>query len=197
MRLMVATRGRICLFMAWLDIGGVMLRWGVMLAAAALLSGCVSDGIGTDYAAIVQKVGPPRAGQSRIVVLQEKRQGLSMALCACDMNLDGSPIGKVTVGTYVYADRPAGRHQLMASETLFPGKTRREFSTQPGRTYYFLVRSSPRHDTVTGGAVIGCLTGILVTSVATAESENPGPAVLLPLDESAAKVTLAELQLVD
>lgn len=172
-----------------------MLRRGVMLACAALLSGCVSDSVGNDYASISQKVGPPRAGQSRIVVLQEKRQGLSMALCACDMKLDGSEIGKVTVGTYAYADRPAGRHRLTASETLFPGDTIREFTTQSGRTHYFLIRSSERHDAVaTGGAVLG-LTGMLVATVATSEKENQGPAELLVLEESAAKIALADLQL--
>ena len=49
--------------------------------------------------------------------------------CACDVKLDGSPIGKVIVGTYAYADLPAGRHQLVATETLFPGETKHDFST--------------------------------------------------------------------
>ena len=172
-----------------------MFRRGVVLTATMLLLGCASDGVGTDYAAIAQKVGPPRAGQSRIVVLQEKRKGLSVALCACDMQLDGNPIGKVLVGTYVYADRPAGRHQLVASETLFPGETKRDFATVSGRTYYFLVRSSERHDTLMGGAIVGGLAGVLVTSVATSGNDNPGPAELVPLDEPTARTALAELQL--
>ncbi len=171
--------------------------WRGMLACAvaALLSGCVSDQVGTDYAAIAQKVGPPRPGQSRVVVLQEKRQGLSMALCACDMKLDGEPIGKVIVGTYAYADRPAGRHQLVASEALFPGDTKRDFVTESGRTYYFLIRSSQRHDAVTGGALAGGLIGIVAASAVTSGSENAGPAELFPLDEPTAKTTLAELHL--
>src|SRR5437868_3754291 len=128
-------------------VGDVMFWRGMLLCVvAASLSGCVSDQVGTDYASIAQKVGPPKPGQSRIVVLQEKRNGLSMALCACEMKLDGEPIGKVIVGTYVYADRPAGRHQLVASEALFPGETARDFATVSGRTYYFLIRSSERHD---------------------------------------------------
>ena len=87
-----------------------MFRRGVVWAVAAMiLSGCVSDQVGTDYATVVQKVGPPKAGLSRIVVLQEKRNGLSMAICACDMKLDGESIGKVMVGRYAYADVPAGR----------------------------------------------------------------------------------------
>jgi hypothetical protein len=69
-------------------------RCVILMTGALLLTGCVSDGVGTDYAAISQKVGPPKPGQSRIVVLQQKREGLSMALCACDVKLDGSPIGK-------------------------------------------------------------------------------------------------------
>jgi hypothetical protein len=85
-----------------------MFRRGVLLLGAVLLSGCVTDQAGTDYASVLQKIGPPKAGHSRVVVLQEKRKGLSMALCACDMKLDGEPIGKVIVGTYAYADRPAG-----------------------------------------------------------------------------------------
>jgi hypothetical protein len=175
-----------------------MFRGGVaLLASALLLPGCVSDGVGTDYAAIAQKVGPPKPGQSRIVVLQEKQKGLSMAFCACALKLDGSPIGKVIAGTYVYADRPAGRHQLLADESMFPGETKRDFTAEPGRTYFFLVKSSERHDSVTGMTVLGGLAGALVASAATAGSDNPGPAELFPLDEAAARTTLVELRLAD
>jgi hypothetical protein len=172
-----------------------MLRWVVLFAISAVLSGCVSDGVGTDFASVAQKVGSPKAGQSRVVVFQEKRQGLSIALCACQIAIDGNPAGKVTAGTYVYADRPAGRHQLVVTESLFPGETRREFTTVPGRTYYFLVRTSERHDTMTGGAVVGGLAGMLVTAVATSDKEAQGPAQLIPLDEPNAKTALAELEL--
>ena len=118
-----------------------------------------------------------------------------MALCAYDMKLDGEPIGKVIVGTYVYADRPAGRHQLIASKSLFPGDTKRDFATKSGRTYYFLIRSSQRHDAVTGGALAGGLIGMAAASVVTSGSDNAGPAELFPLDEPTAKTTLTELQL--
>jgi hypothetical protein len=113
-----------------------------LLSVALLLSGCVTAKVGTDYASISQKIGPPKPGQSRVVVLQKKRDGLSMAICACEVRVDGSPMGKVLVGTYAYADLPAGPHQLVASETLFPGETRRDFTTASGRTYFFLVKSS-------------------------------------------------------
>jgi hypothetical protein len=177
-------------------LGAFMFGRGLILVTAALLLvGCVSDGVGTNYVAISQKMGPPKPGQSRIVVFQKKREGLSLALCACDVRLDGSPIGKVTVGTYAYADRPAGRHQLVASEILFPGETKRDFSTEPGRIYFFLVTSSARRDSVTGVSMVAGLAGALVASAATAGSDNTGPAEFIPLDEPTARTTLAELQL--
>ena len=82
-------------------------------------------------------------------------------------------------------------------ETLFPGETKRDFSTESGRTYFFLVKSSARHDSVTGVTMVAGLAGALVASAATADSDNPGPAEFVPLDESTARTTLAELQLAE
>jgi Protein of unknown function (DUF2846) len=158
------------------------------------LTGCMTQS-GTDYATVAQKVGPPKPGHSRVLVLQEQRKGLSMAFCQCDMKVDGAPMGKVAPGTYVYADVPAGRHELTANEVLFPGETRREFVTQAGRTYYFVMKTSERHDAVTGGALIGGIVGAVAVSAVSSGSQNTGPVDLFALDESAAKATLAELQL--
>lgn len=171
-------------------------RGMVLLAAAMLLSGCMTQGAGSEYAAVVQKIGPPRPGHSRVVVLQEKRRGLSMEHCACEMKLDGQPMGKVIYGSYAYADRPAGRHQLVASELMFPGETAREFTTESGRTYYFLIRSSERHNAVNASAIMGGIVGVVAASVVTSGSQNTGPADLFPIDEAAARTTLADLQLV-
>jgi hypothetical protein len=83
----------------------------------------------------------------------------------------------------------------VASEVLFPGDTTRDFATESGRTYFFLIRSSERHDAVTGVTMVAGLAGALVASAASAGSANPGPADFFPLDESTARMTLAELQL--
>ena len=89
-----------------------MFRRGVLLLGAVLLSGCVTDQAGTDYASVLQKIGPPKAGHSRVVVLQEKRKGLSMALCACDMSSmvsrsarSSSALTPMPIGRQVPADR--------------------------------------------------------------------------------------------
>lgn len=173
-----------------------MFRRGVaLLATATLLSGCMTHGAGSEYAVVAQKIGPPKPGHSRVVVLQGKRHGVSMAHCACEMKLDGQPMGKVIYGSYAYADRPAGRHQLVASELMFPGETTREFNTESGRTYYFLIKSSERHDVVTGGAIFGGVLGVVAASVVTSGSQNTGPADLFPMDEATAKTALADLLL--
>jgi hypothetical protein len=106
-------------------------------------------------------------------------------------------MGKLMVGTYAYADLPAGPHQLVASETLFPGDTKRDFTTAPGRTYFFLVKSSARRDSMTGMSILGGLAGVAVAAVATSGDPNQGPGEFIPLDEPTARTMLAELQLVD
>ncbi|MCK1384621.1 DUF2846 domain-containing protein [Bradyrhizobium sp. 21] len=172
-----------------------MLRWGALLfVVGAMLTGCVSDQVGTDFASVSKKVGPPRPGQARIVLLQDKRNGLSMAFCACEVQLDGAPLGKVLAGKYAYADRPAGRHEVLVTELMFPGDTKREVVMEAGRTHFYLIKSSARHDATTGGAVLGGLAGLAVVSVATAGEANPGPAELVALDEATARTKLAELQ---
>lgn len=179
-----------------------MGAWGVMFwrgvawsVAAVLLSGCMTERTGFDYSAVTQKIGAPRAGHSRIVVLQEKNNSLGATVC--DVKLDGSPVGRLKIGTYVYADLPAGRHQLLATEAMFPGESRRDITTQAGRTYFFLARPSERHNAVTGMALAGGLAGMLVASAVTSGSDNPGPVDFFPLEESAARVTIAGLQLAE
>ncbi len=175
-----------------------MLRPGVLLlAVGAVLTGCVSDRVGTDFASASQKIGPPRAGHSRVVFLQDKRSGLSMAFCACEVKVDGASLGKVLAGKYAFVDRPSGRHDVLVTELMFPGDTKREIVMESGRTHFYLIKSSARHDAATGGAILGGLAGLAVVSVATAGDTNPGPAELVALDEATARTKLAELQTVD
>src|SRR5258706_10052328 len=128
------------------------------LIVAGLLSGCMSDRTGFDYAAISQKIGPPKPGQSRIVVLSEKGNNFSAA--GCNLAVDGNASGAVNPGTYVYVDRPAGRHELVATQALFPGDTKREITTAAGRTHFFLVNNTSRGDTLKGGPMIAAPGGM-------------------------------------
>jgi hypothetical protein len=175
---------------------GMMLGRGVaMCVAAVFLSGCASERTGFDYAGVVQKLGPPRPGQSRIVLLQEKASGLTATIS--DVKLDGRPMGILKAGTYIYADRPAGRHQLLATETLFPGESKHDIKTESGRTYFFLAKTSERHNTVTGATIVGGLAGMVAASVVTSGNDSTGPVDFVSLDEAAARTMLAEMQLAE
>jgi Protein of unknown function (DUF2846) len=170
---------------------------GVALSLAVVLLGCAGERTGADYTGLVQNVGPPRPGQSRIVLLSEKSKGLGLDAVVCDVKLDDSPASRLKPGTYVYVDRPAGRHQLVATQTLFPGETKRDITTQSGRTYFFLAKASERANTLTGMTLAGGLAGMLVASAATSGSDNLGPVDLFPLDEATARTTIAELRLAE
>ena len=171
-----------------------MFRWGVVWAVLALvLSGCASQRTGTDYLAISQKMGPPRPGQSRIVVMSVK----TLVGAGCDLSVDGNEVGKVKPGTYIYADRPAGRHLLLATQTLFPGDTKRDITTESGRTYFFQIKNSDRTNAMVGFTMLGGLVGMGIAAAATSGNENPGPVDFIPLDEATAQTTLESLQLSD
>lgn len=162
--------------------------------AAVLLSGCVTERGGVDYAAMVQKVGPPPAGQARIVVLREKGYA-GIVDQGWDVRLDGGPLTDLKTGTYVYADRPAGSHQLSATASMFPGVSQYDVAASSGRTYFFLARPSARAKTLHGMSVAGGVAGLLVGSAITSNDANPGPLDFLPLDDQAARTMIAELKL--
>lgn len=172
-----------------------MFRRGLLaLLVAVLLGGCETERNGLDYSAMTQKIGPPSAGRSRIVVLREKGYA-GIADSGWDVKLDGGPMADLKTGTYVYLDRPAGKHQISATAAMFPGVSEREFSTQSGRTYFFLARPSDRAKVLNGMAVGGGIAGLLVGAALTSNNSNPGPLDFFPLEEDAARTTIAELRL--
>jgi hypothetical protein len=148
---------------------------GVVLSLAAVsLLGCASERTGADYAEMTQKISPPRAGQARIVVLREK--GFSgIGDPGWDVKLDGGSLSDLKSGTYVYADRPASVHEVSATATLFPGESKREFTTISGHTYFFLARPSDRAKTLSAMSAADGVAGLLVASAVTSNNSNPGP----------------------
>jgi hypothetical protein len=66
-----------------------------------MLSGCMTtERTGVDYAGVMRSVGPPRAGQARIVVLREKAFG-GIVDAGWNIQLDGAPMSGLKTGTYV------------------------------------------------------------------------------------------------
>jgi hypothetical protein len=173
-----------------------MLLRGVLLAViAVILTGCVT-GSGADYASLSQRIGAPKVGQARIVVFREKafRGALDGGY---DVKLDGESMKPLRTGTYFYADRPAGKHQMTCDVIMFPGATRFDFAVQPGRTYYYVVRPSERADQLMGAQIGAGLVGYAVGAALTSDSANPGPVDLFPVEEAAARAAMSELQLTE
>jgi hypothetical protein len=173
----------------------VWRRVVLVAIAASLCGGCETERSGLDYSATLQKVGPPRAGQARVVVLREKGYG-GIADAAWNVQLDGTPLSSLKTGTYAYLDRPAGHHQLTASEAGFPGATQQDLALQPGQTYFFVARYSKRKSAFAATASTGLL-GLAITTAVTSAYDNPGPLDFFPLEDGAAKVTIAELRLAE
>ena len=101
-----------------------------------------------------------------------------------------------THGTYLYVDRPAGQHQFFAAEPGFPGETHQDIAVQSGRTYFYLARNSDRKNAVIANASTGLL-GYGLTLAMTSAYKNQGPVDFSPVDEAAARTTVAELKLAE
>ena len=171
-------------------------RGAALLISVLLLGGCETQRDGLDYSAIARKVGPPKAGHARIVVLREKGFG-GIVDGAWDVQLDGTPIPGLKTGTFAFADRPNGKHELGATEAAFPGVTRYEITAQSGQTHFFVARISKRKNAMIAatGATGGGILGLVLSTALTSGYDNPGPIDFFPLDEAAARTTIAELKL--
>jgi hypothetical protein len=171
-----------------------MIRRGIAVAVVACaLAGCTSERTGLDFAALSQKVGPPKPGQARVVVMREK--GLGDA--GYNVGLDGAPMSDLKTGTYVYADKPAGHHDLSSTAALFPGETHKDITLVAGRTYFFLAKLSDRAQKLNQMSAAAGLTGLVIGAAITSGDANQGPLEFYPLEETAARTMIVELRLAD
>src|SRR4051794_20951027 len=95
--------------------------------------------------------------------------------------------------------RPNGKLELGATEAAFPGVTRYEVTAQAGRTHFFVARTSKRKNAMiaAAGATGGGILGLALSTALTSGYDNPGPIDFFPLDEAAARTTIAELRLAE
>jgi Protein of unknown function (DUF2846) len=175
---------------------GFRLSSVVALAVALLLSGCVTERAGLDFAAMSRGVGAPKTGRALIVVFREKGYA-GLADEGWEVKLDGELLRGLKTGTYVYADRPAGRHQLTSTAPLFPGETQLDITVAAGRTYFFLAKPSDRAQKLYAMSLAGGLTGLVVGAAMTSGASNPGPLDFFPLEESAVRAALSDLKLAE
>ena len=151
--------------------------------AAALLGACAPTRDGAQFASITQTLGPPKAGQARIVVMRDKGNP-GLVDYGFAVTLDDRPMmgGELRTGTFLYVDAPAGRHE-------------QEIAASPGRTYFFNVVASERSKKLSAAQASGGLVGLGIVMAMTSNDKNPGPIDFVPVDEVAARTAITELRL--
>ena len=131
---------------------------------------------------------------ARIVVFRASEYGGIFDL-GWPVALDGKAMGDIKTGSFTYADRPAGRHQLSVDmASAYPGTpvVKHEFTAAPGRTYYFQARLNERGQGLTAAASVGGLVGYAVVTAATS-GDAKGPVDFVPIDNASPQ--LAELRM--
>jgi Protein of unknown function (DUF2846) len=114
------------------------------------------------------------------------------------IQLDGQTMGDLKTGTFVYLDRPAGRHQL----SFFRGAdlahvSRLDFDVAGGRSYYFRIELNEKGKMVEVGSSMAGVLPLLITSAAAAAVDDRGLFDFIPLDNATAVQAMAELRLAD
>lgn len=169
-------------------------RLMLSLLAAAMVSGCATARDGATLASVAQTMGPPKAGQARIVVYRPPgHSGLFDVAWA--IRLDDRALGKIKTGTFAHVDRPAGRHQLSFISSDFPLPSRFDFDAVAGRTHVFRIEQNDKGRMIAAGSQVAGLAGLLITSAVGQASDDRGTFDFVPIDEATGRQILAELRL--
>jgi hypothetical protein len=169
-----------------------------LLAAVSLLSACASpDRTGATFTALQSRVGQPKPGQGRIVVLRTKAFS-GIIDVGWEVRLDNEPMGDLKTGTFVYRDRPAGTHELTFARAgdLYRA-SRRTVTVVPGRTYYFRLEMNDKGNAVQASATVAGLAGLLIVSAATSAQDDRGLFDFVPVEGRFAQEAMAEVRLAE
>jgi Protein of unknown function (DUF2846) len=170
----------------------------LVLLALTVVTGCAAPArTGATLDALTKNIGTPKAGHARLFVLRDKAfAGIIDA--GWNVHLDGQTMGDLKTGTFVYLDRPAGRHQLtFARGGDLAHVSRLDFDVAGGRTYYFRIELNDKGRMVAAGSSMGGVLPLLVTSAVAAAADDRGLFDFIPLDSATATQAMAELRLAD
>jgi len=162
------------------------------LLLAAALSACAGSTDGSRFLAEARKVPPPKGGLARIYLYPENGPD------NVPIVLDEQLIGEIQAGTYLSREIPAGAHELMSSNSNYPGVTRFRFSVAAGQTYYFRVEPSEgakkRAKVAAWGSVFGSIPAVTAASVeGFRQAGKEGPVYFVQVSEAAAAPRLSDL----
>jgi hypothetical protein len=170
----------------------------LVLLAVTVVTGCAAPArTGATLDALTKNIGAPKAGYARVFVLRDKAFA-GIIDPGWRIQLDGQTMGDLKTGTFVYLDRPAGRHQL----SFFRGGdlahvSRLDFDVAGGRSYYFRIELNEKGKMVEVGSSMAGVLPLLITSAAAAAVDDRGLFDFIPLDNATAVQAMAELRLAD
>ena len=114
---------------------GMLFRFVVVCCLAVELAACAST------SAVESQTKQRDAQLARLYFLREK--GLVGAMGGtgpgAEIKIDGSSVGTVANGTYIFADRPPGRHILSVENRVSMGSFETEVQVDAGQAYYFSI----------------------------------------------------------
>jgi hypothetical protein len=168
----------------------------IVLFAIVVSAGCAPARTGATLDDLNKKVGGPRGGQTRIVVIRPK--DMTLIDSGWKVYLDDAVMGDLKTGTFLYRDRPAGPHKLMfARPGEFARASTQELSASAGRTYVFRLELNGKGQLVNSSAVSAGLAGLLISSAITHAADERGLYDFTLLEGEAAKQALADIHLAE
>lgn len=134
-----------------------------------------------------------KAQHARIYVMWPAKI-LGGAVARQSVLIDDQPIGYVGNGSYLSADRPAGRHKIVIKAPIGTTQTEHEFHAVAGRTYYFALNMrSMNVPVMAGGIFVNVRTPGNLVGRPVADTNNGMALFLSIVDEAAGKALLSEL----
>jgi len=159
--------------------------------ATALL---LADSAGQAGPALQTTMAAPAAGTARIVVMRPENGFMGAGDRAFAVKIDGRPMPDLMTGSFVFVDRPAGRHVVEADLWDIPGVTRYQVNAVSGRTYYVVAKLNKGVNKTTLGALGGGLLGKYIVASAAGLGGEHGAIDLNPVGEATAKQIIAKLK---
>ena len=160
------------------------LRSVLAALVCAALSACAAT------SALESQNKPLTARVARIYILRPG--ALPGAAMSANVRIDGVEVGSVAIKSYLFVDRPAGRHKIEMSISGEFGTNEHEIEVAAGRTYYMVVNVRSAAAGFTGGGVIfipGSNVGRPV-----GQSSGLGFSYLSELDASAGAAMISRLK---
>lgn len=165
------------------------LRAAIAAVIAASVAGCATT------TSLEPQNKSLSAGRARIYVVRP--DAWVYKAVAAPLKIDGHDVGAVANNSFLFVDRPPGRHTLAISMPLEIGNNEVEFQASAGQSYYFVINMKPMKVYGTSAPLMG-----LVLTIPQPQTGQPvnqkhafmGGTYLTKLDAAAGAALVAKMK---